>query len=113
VLTLVSDGLRRCLRGKGRPAVEMGSGGANGWCGSAFEHYWKLAAGVGSGEEGCRPFIGRVGRFGGGDFSLAGRSPAAALGAGRARSPGDGTARAGAEVVEQLLGLFKRVAQGW
>jgi hypothetical protein len=30
VLTLVSDGLRRCLRGKGRPAVEMGGGGANG-----------------------------------------------------------------------------------
>jgi hypothetical protein len=37
----------------------------------------------------------------------------AALGAGRARSPGDGTARAGAEVVEQLLSLFKHVAQGW
>jgi hypothetical protein len=30
VLTLVSDGLRRCLRGKGRPAVEMDGGGANG-----------------------------------------------------------------------------------
>jgi hypothetical protein len=30
VLTLVGDGLRRCLRGKGRPAVEVGGGGANG-----------------------------------------------------------------------------------
>jgi hypothetical protein len=30
VLTLASDGLRRCLRGKGRPAVEMGGGGAIG-----------------------------------------------------------------------------------
>jgi hypothetical protein len=38
------------------------------WCGSAIGRYWKLAAGVRSGEEGCRPFIGRVGRFGGGDL---------------------------------------------
>jgi hypothetical protein len=30
VLTLVRDGLRRCLRGKGRPAVEVCGGGANG-----------------------------------------------------------------------------------
>jgi hypothetical protein len=30
VLTLASDGLRRCLRGKGRPVVEMGGGGAIG-----------------------------------------------------------------------------------
>jgi hypothetical protein len=29
-------------------------------------------AGVGSGEKGCRPFIGRVGRFGGEDFFLGG-----------------------------------------
>jgi hypothetical protein len=49
VLTLAKDGLRRCLRGKGRPAVKMGGGGANGgvavrlsaagsswlWCGAA------------------------------------------------------------------------------
>jgi hypothetical protein len=30
VLTLVGDGLRRWSRGKGRPAVEVGGGGANG-----------------------------------------------------------------------------------
>jgi hypothetical protein len=28
VLTLARDGLGRCLRDKGRPAVEMGGGGA-------------------------------------------------------------------------------------
>jgi hypothetical protein len=73
------------------------------WCGGAIGCHWKLAAGVRSGEEGCRPFIGRVGRFGGGDF-LAGRSPAGSAGAGRVQSPGDGTARAGAEVVKQPMG---------
>jgi hypothetical protein len=101
------------------PLRQGAAGGGDGWrrrkwwCGSAIGRYWKLAAGVGSGEEGCRPFIGCVGRFGGGDFSLAGGIAGGQLWGRRARSPGDGTARAGAEVVEQLLGLFKCVAQGW
>jgi hypothetical protein len=30
MLTWVGDGLRRCFRGKGRPTVEVGGGGANG-----------------------------------------------------------------------------------
>jgi hypothetical protein len=49
----------------------------------------------------------REGRY----FLRRGGSPAGSAGAGRVRSPGDGTARAGAEVVEQASGLFNPVAQ--
>jgi hypothetical protein len=61
------------------------------------------------GENGAGLFIAGA-RSVRGEIFVAGRSPAAALGAGRAQSPGDWTARAGAEVVEQLLSLFKQVA---
>jgi hypothetical protein len=63
------------------------------WCGRVIERYWKLAAGVRSGEEGCRPFIGRVGRFGGGDFS--GGDGSGELKRLLEAVPGDETARRG------------------
>jgi hypothetical protein len=63
VLTLVGDGLRRWLRGMGRPAVGVVGGGANGGGGGAIERCWRLEAGVGSGEKVRRTFIGVVGRF--------------------------------------------------
>jgi hypothetical protein len=64
------------------------------------------------GENGAGLFIAGA-RSVRGRFLWRGGRRRAALGVGRARSPGDGTARAGAEVVEQLLSLFKHVAQGW
>jgi hypothetical protein len=51
VLTLVGDGLRRWLRGKGRPAVEVVGGGTDGGGGGALGHCWRLEDGVGSGEK--------------------------------------------------------------
>jgi hypothetical protein len=60
VLTLVGDGLRRWFRGKGRLAVEVGSGGANGGGGGAIGLCWRLEDGVGIGEKTPVLFIGSL-----------------------------------------------------
>jgi hypothetical protein len=63
------------------------------------------------------PFIGGGGGFGKVRFFRRRGAPAARASsrspAGRARSLGDGTARAETEVVEQPLGLFRRGAWWW
>jgi hypothetical protein len=71
--------------------------------------------GWGAARRWCRPFIGVVGRFGGGDISggeVAGGG--GAWGWPESRSPGDGTARAEAAAVVgwQPLGLFRHAVLG-
>jgi hypothetical protein len=50
---------------KGRPAVEVGSGGANGGGGGAIGLCWRLEDGVGIGEKTPVLFIGSLRRFAG------------------------------------------------
>jgi hypothetical protein len=55
--------LRRWLRGKGRPTVEVVGGGANDGGGGAIGRYWRLEDGVRSGEKNPVLFIGSLRRF--------------------------------------------------
>jgi hypothetical protein len=69
VLTLVGDGLRRWLHGKGRPTVEVVGGGADGGGDGALGRCWRLEDGVGSGEKVVPAFYRRRRSVRGGDIS--------------------------------------------
>jgi hypothetical protein len=108
VLTLSWDGAGRWIDGGGGLPVGGPGGGAvrcREGCGGSVGEVW-------DGEGVVLALYRRLKAVRGGRFFCGEVAGEAVLGAGRARSPGDGMARAGAEVVGQPLGLFKHAAQG-